>query len=128
MKIGGLPPIAGEAISRAFITPFVQSLNKARRPSCSKWRSFVKNVGYSLPPHWLHGNTIRETVAFIGTGGVELKARLKRLTALGKDENARIAFQLANGFNGSATQPKTTSEKRKELTENLIGRDESPTG
>src|SRR5438552_2841208 len=56
-----------------------------------------QRFGHAFAPHGLHGNAIRQAVAFVGPRIVEAEAIEERSPALRNDANVGIILELQHG-------------------------------
>lgn len=83
-----------------------------------------KHSGEVFPAHGLHGNTIREAIAFIWTGFVQLYAINERPASLRNDADVGIGEELLNGAASLLAKPYVVRTERQEFREYLVYRDD----
>ena len=100
----------------------VSGAKQRPKPFLLKMVVVGEHVGQPFPAHGLHGNAIGEAVALVGTSGVKIEARQKRLMALRDDTHGIVRKDLPHGLHGVVSKPAITRKKCEDLGQNLFGR------
>ena len=69
----------------------------------------------TFAPHGLHGNTVGEAVALVGTAGVKIEPGLERLARLRNNVNSPVSGEALHRCNCPLAQPAISGKKRQEL-------------
>ena len=80
-----------------------------------------KNLSDPFSSHRLHGDAIRQTVAFVRTRLVETHSSKKRVPALRDDPDFRIGKKTAHCRRSPATLPWIRGKERHEFSQDLVG-------